>query len=166
MLFFSPTSCKGGRHEQVEDSKKKCVYKTSMNIAIILPGTPGLERRQAYGEYVRIRNARLRNGAHRHHVRLEGDYRHNVRLEGNYETLSQLPVVAVGLQLKDLVVGSSVSVCFNTILCVICQHDIAANTQVQRWLRCGHSFHAPCIEKWFVEHSACPLCKTDMKVVK
>merc|ERR1719343_474872 len=46
--------------------------------------------------------------------------------------------------------------------CVICQED---NMHQSKWLcasACGHSFCAPCIERWAQSCSQCPLCKCEM----
>eukprot|EP00493_Phyllostaurus_siculus_P003246 UN03260 len=45
--------------------------------------------------------------------------------------------------------------------CVICLNDYESDDQVRR-PRCGHVFHAACIEEWFERSSACPLCKDDL----
>ena len=45
--------------------------------------------------------------------------------------------------------------------CVICLNDYESDDQVRR-LRCGHVYHALCIEEWFEQSSACPLCKDDL----
>ena len=39
--------------------------------------------------------------------------------------------------------------------CPICYEDMPAPTQ----LRCGHTFHKHCIDKWAETHCTCPYCR-------
>ena len=41
--------------------------------------------------------------------------------------------------------------------CVICVSDMVEGDRV-RVFRCGHAYHAVCIDQWLVRRSVCPLC--------
>lgn len=45
--------------------------------------------------------------------------------------------------------------------CAICQEDWE-NGEVVRKLPCEHGFHIMCIDKWFSENNACPVCRYTM----
>jgi hypothetical protein len=48
-------------------------------------------------------------------------------------------------------------------LCVVCQDGMDDDAQV-RELRCGHVFHASCIEPWLTTcHSLCPVCRNHVR---
>lgn len=48
-------------------------------------------------------------------------------------------------------------------LCPICQEDMEPGLQVQVLPGCHHTFHPPCIQKWFeVSKGKCPVCKADV----
>ena len=32
-----------------------------------------------------------------------------------------------------------------------------------RHARCGHAYHAECLEPWLAENKCCPLCKTEIE---
>jgi hypothetical protein len=42
--------------------------------------------------------------------------------------------------------------------CVVCLEDFSEGDNVCS-LPCGHVYHAPCIDRWLVEHDACPCCR-------
>lgn len=42
--------------------------------------------------------------------------------------------------------------------CAICLCASAGDDPV-RWLKCGHIFHARCIDPWKQSHNTCPLCR-------
>ena len=44
--------------------------------------------------------------------------------------------------------------------CVICLEDIDQNV---RFLRCSHSFHSDCINKWIKEKKECPICRVSIE---
>jgi hypothetical protein len=51
-------------------------------------------------------------------------------------------------------------------ICTICQNGDNSPTEVA-WRRiksCGHTFHRDCIDRWFREHSRCPICRVDIRV--
>jgi len=42
--------------------------------------------------------------------------------------------------------------------CTICLSGVTGDI---RTLECKHSYHTRCINKWFVEHNACPICRDE-----
>ena len=40
--------------------------------------------------------------------------------------------------------------------CAICHEE---DTVVRRTLRCNHTFHVHCIDKWLTVNNTCPLCR-------
>ncbi|CAE8590962.1 unnamed protein product, partial [Polarella glacialis] len=47
--------------------------------------------------------------------------------------------------------------------CAICHEAFHTGVDICRVLDCSHTFHAKCIDLWFVKASFCPLCKNDLK---
>jgi hypothetical protein len=45
-----------------------------------------------------------------------------------------------------------------TASCSICMDDIAQG-QAVRALRCAHSFHAACVNRWLRSNNTCPVCR-------
>jgi len=43
--------------------------------------------------------------------------------------------------------------------CPICLNPLLRGTEV----RCGHTFHARCIEKWLRRNSTCPICRNILR---
>lgn len=43
--------------------------------------------------------------------------------------------------------------------CSIC-HNRISNGQIVRVLRCSHTFHNDCVDRWLYSASTCPLCRT------
>ena len=44
--------------------------------------------------------------------------------------------------------------------CAICLDTFADNMKA-RELTCRHKYHLICIDKWLMQHTCCPICKTD-----
>uniref|UniRef100_A0A7N0TIX2 RING-type domain-containing protein n=1 Tax=Kalanchoe fedtschenkoi TaxID=63787 RepID=A0A7N0TIX2_KALFE len=46
--------------------------------------------------------------------------------------------------------------------CVVCLTDLAHGDEFQQLPKCGHCFHARCIDAWFESSGSatCPLCRT------
>ena len=51
------------------------------------------------------------------------------------------------------------------VICSVCQHHAEVNISVSTWRRlyCGHSFHRACVDRWFRQHIACPVCRADIR---
>lgn len=117
-----------------------------MNMQRILPPSPGRDRRLAYGELVRQRN----NGSNSVHTR-QSILR---RVRGNPVFVE---IELVGMTLEQLLKVSKLST--NTVVsCAICQDD-TINKDIVRKLKCGHTFHAHCIDRWLSKSRQCPYCR-------
>ena len=45
-------------------------------------------------------------------------------------------------------------------ICCICLDEFSVTDQNIVKLPCGHIYHRPCIFRWFLKKTHCPLCKT------
>lgn len=125
-----------------------------------LPTQPGLARRTAYSEGVRLRNLRS------HNLRLRNNsLSRNVFYNTNfsYENLVELPIVKIGLSVADLKNNSAVAICVKPAFCSICQDHTKPYCEIKRKLKCGHDFHIECVDEWFKDNYTCPLCKISLK---
>ncbi|CAN0879848.1 Putative RING-H2 finger protein ATL53 [Linum grandiflorum] len=43
--------------------------------------------------------------------------------------------------------------------CVICIGKLEEGETVRFMPRCGHVFHASCVDRWLLAHSSCPTCR-------
>ncbi|KAF2289828.1 hypothetical protein GH714_038844 [Hevea brasiliensis] len=43
--------------------------------------------------------------------------------------------------------------------CVICLGELEEGDKVRSLPNCGHVFHVPCIDDWFLAHTNCPICR-------
>ena len=77
-----------------------------------------------------------------------------------YEQLVTLEDVQVGLNIKDLLRNSKISLNENSFLCSICQDN---NEVVIRILKCNHYFHITCIDKWLSNNKTCPVCRYNLE---
>jgi len=77
-----------------------------------------------------------------------------------YEQLVTLEDVKVGLNTKDLVRNSKVSLNKTSFLCSICQDN---SEVIIRILKCNHYFHITCIDKWLTNNKTCPVCRYNLE---
>jgi hypothetical protein len=47
--------------------------------------------------------------------------------------------------------------------CAVCQDTITTSQQCRKILHCGHNFHVDCIDPWFRQNVACPVCRFDIR---
>lgn len=47
--------------------------------------------------------------------------------------------------------------------CAVCQDSITSSQECRKILHCGHSFHKDCIDPWFRQNVACPVCRFDIR---
>lgn len=123
-----------------------------MNLYSLLP--PGRQRGLAYFNGLQSRRNRQPQVS---------PIRHFLRVShiNTYEVLSQLQDVKVGVNFKNLLKKSSVSINKEQYFCVICQDDIEKN-DIIRTVKCAHSFHLNCIDTWLSENKKCPTCKYEI----
>lgn len=124
-----------------------------------LPNEPGLQRRLAYGDLVRRRNRR--RGRTEVGQLSYSEYFDNVI--HNYERFISLPTVKVGATLTDIIENTHLHICYEKLMCDICQDDTSPLFGIVRSLGCKHTFHAKCIDKWLVDNHKCPLCNKSVR---
>mgnify|MGYP001432255139 CR=1 FL=1 len=72
---------------------------------------------------------------------------------------------ANGLQVKDLLRETVLVAKRSTVLtcCPIC-FGWAKKYEILRKIRkCGHTFHANCVDQWFVTSTTCPVCRHQLE---
>ena len=47
--------------------------------------------------------------------------------------------------------------------CLICLDEFYQGQRVTM-IKCGHLYHKPCIDKWFLKKQACPLCDEQLTI--
>lgn len=48
--------------------------------------------------------------------------------------------------------------------CSICLVFFDAGDKVKVLPSCSHCYHCDCVDKWFITHSSCPICRTSVRV--
>lgn len=112
---------------------------------VFLPNNPGLDRRMAYGNYVR--RSRFRNN-------------NNMNINNNIQIRSapfifSNQILNEGLTLHQLGKHSKVILKAN-VECSICYEN---DNLIVRRLSCGHEFHIDCIDEWLSKKKTCPICR-------
>lgn len=117
-----------------------------------LPPEPGLNRRLAYSNIIRMRNNR--NSNRNLNINFSDTVNGtNIFYHYHNKELS-------GLHLNELFRNSSVLLYNNNFECPICQEETDLN--IIRKLKCDHRFHIYCIEKWLSKETTCPICRKDL----
>ena len=125
---------------------------------ITLPTQPGLQRRLAYGNYVRQRNQRISNRWTFDPPTVPYSFSHdsvqeNITINFNFE---EGP--GIGLISKALLNNSQI-ILNNKKLdsCSVClQKNLESPLRI---LSCAHYFHINCIDTWFTKNKSCPVCR-------
>lgn len=130
-----------------------------------LPREPGLQRRLAYGDIIRMRNRHTMN-EYLDFVTHTHTHERSTRqsMLQNYEQLLDLPTVKVGTTIRDLLENTQLHICYKVMMCVICQEETVKMFDIVRKLGCEHIFHVRCIDKWLLENHKCPLCKKSVRI--
>jgi hypothetical protein len=114
------------------------------------PERNGLQRRLAYGNYVRRRVF-----PHLQDVNLLVQGRGLQSQNQRRSILSTSSYNQGGVSLYSLYKNSRVY-CKENVECSIC---FEKDDVIIRELKCGHSFHMCCIDKWFFKKKSCPYCR-------
>lgn len=48
--------------------------------------------------------------------------------------------------------------------CPICLGEYQQGEELRILPRCSHGFHVKCIDKWFLSHSSCPICRQQLLI--
>ncbi|GAA0168216.1 ubiquitin-protein ligase [Lithospermum erythrorhizon] len=50
--------------------------------------------------------------------------------------------------------------------CAVCLSEFEDDDKGRVLPKCGHIFHAECVDMWFHAHATCPLCRSNVELVK
>lgn len=116
-----------------------------------LPSRPGLARRLAYGEMLRIRYRRFHDRPFQH-----------IPIDVYGTVISSMTTPQTSH--KHVFESTTVSICKKQDVCVVCQETTTPLVDVVRELHCKHTFHIHCIDRWLCESACCPLCKDTLRM--
>ncbi|CAN6295171.1 unnamed protein product [Urochloa humidicola] len=74
------------------------------------------------------------------------------------DDLLALPVYVHGSSLEDGV-GAGGEGTRKPLECAVCISELRDGDTGRVLPRCGHRFHAECVDRWFRSHATCPLCR-------
>ncbi|CAL5094441.1 unnamed protein product [Urochloa decumbens] len=75
--------------------------------------------------------------------------------------VTALPVFVVHRSLSDAA-GTGAEADAAAAECAICIAEFADGEEGRLLPRCGHRFHARCVDAWFRFHTTCPLCRASV----
>jgi hypothetical protein len=137
---------------------------------MILPKEPGLSRRLSYGNYIRALHSNRYRYSNNNNFTIQGIHIEPIEIEPvelsyplefevdnyNYDEVFD----KIGLSLEELISCSEIRLEDSSFFCCICQdQDKLSNLQIVRKIKCNHSFHINCIEKWLSKNKSCPMCR-------
>jgi E3 ubiquitin-protein ligase EL5 len=71
-------------------------------------------------------------------------------------------VSPAALQALPLTVYSAKHHAGEALECAVCLAELTDGEAARFLPRCGHGFHAECVELWLLGHSTCPLCRVEV----
>ncbi|XP_040378612.1 E3 ubiquitin-protein ligase Os04g0590900-like [Oryza brachyantha] len=74
------------------------------------------------------------------------------------EDLMALPVYVHGASAEDGA-GAAAACARKAAECAVCIGELRDGDACRLLPRCGHRFHAECVDRWFRSHATCPLCR-------
>lgn len=132
---------------------------------------PGLYRRLQYANYIKhyIRNNNRRSNINFHDAHNVRDY---IFRDPDHVIRDLPPLISDDDHIESndelffKTVYNNTKIKINNddnIFCPICQSNVKINTEIIRELKCKHTFHLECIDRWFISKSECPLCKKKLE---
>ncbi|KAL6988285.1 hypothetical protein U1Q18_014035 [Sarracenia purpurea var. burkii] len=69
------------------------------------------------------------------------------------KVLETIPILAYSAKKRDLFLADQNE-------CAICLGELEDGEMVRILTSCRHAFHVPCVDRWFLAHSSCPICRS------
>nr|XP_018623515.1 RING-H2 finger protein ATL52-like [Nicotiana tomentosiformis] len=82
---------------------------------------------------------------------------HNLAMGVDQKILEKIPILAYSSILKNDLFRVDQNECS------VCLGELEDEEMVRLLTNCRHAFHVPCIDKWFVAHANCPVCRSPVK---
>ncbi|KAF8772567.1 hypothetical protein HU200_005525 [Digitaria exilis] len=82
----------------------------------------------------------------------------------SHDALKKLPHHVVADQKQESIV-EHLSYLFLGLLdtnSLLFDQDIVAGETVRKLPKCSHTYHQPCVDRWFVDHGSCPVCRQEV----
>ncbi|GMN24350.1 hypothetical protein TIFTF001_000533 [Ficus carica] len=78
----------------------------------------------------------------------------------DFSTIHSLPVT----QFKEKSEGEASKT--RSTDCAVCLGEFKEGEWLRHLPGCSHSFHISCIDSWFLNHSNCPLCRSEVQTIE
>lgn len=78
----------------------------------------------------------------------------------DFSTIHSLPVT----QFKEKSEGEASKT--SSTDCTVCLGEFKEGEWLRHLPGCSHSFHISCIDTWFLNHSNCPLCRSEVQTIE
>lgn len=79
--------------------------------------------------------------------------------------LVDVSVAPTGAQVESASALRSATSIPEDVNCSICQ-ERGDESISWRVLHCGHMYHRECVDRWFVSHTQCPICRADVRTLQ